>query len=140
VAFQPVQIVEAQPETRTTGRKKGWGKEGALVGGAVGAVAGAMAGTGAGGPGAGTVVGAMGGMAAGASAGQMLGEKLRPSSEGKTAIDRRVASQGPAVQNDASEKLKQSIVALQSAPPDVRAQYAKPLVDAYMTTVAQKYT
>jgi uncharacterized protein YcfJ len=131
MAFQPVQVVEAAPETRVTGRKKGWGG----VGSKVGMVAGTAIGAYFGGP-----AGAVAGASTGAALGGQVGEMVRPSSEGKTAIDRRVAGQGPTVQNDASEKLKQSIVALQSAPPDVRAQYAKPLVDAYMTTVAQKYT
>lgn len=130
MAYKQVGIVEAAPqETVIQRRQKGWAKNGQLAGAAVGGVVGAMAG----GP-----AGAMAGASAGASLGGMVGDRLRPGREEKTAIERRAAAAPQMIQSDAAEKLKQSISALATQPPEMQQQYMKPLIEAYAQTVGQK--
>lgn len=144
MALAPVQYVPPPPvEVRKSKGRKGWGKEGAMVLGTVGAVAGGMAGAVAGVPtggaasGPGAVIGSIGGAAAGASLGSMLGEKLRATREASTAMERRAEAPGPQlIHSDTSEKLKQSLLALQQGPEDARMEYGKPIFSAYMQSLA----
>lgn len=138
MAYKQVAIVEPKPkETVIQRRREGGGKLGRDIGGVVGGVAGGVVGMASGGP-AGAAVGAMGGTVAGANFGSMIGERIKPTREEKTAIDRRVNSQAPQMmQSDSTEKLKQSIMALQSQPPEVRQEYMKPLIEAYAMQAKQ---
>jgi phage tail tape-measure protein len=130
MALTPVTLLAPQDKVRTSSAKKGGGTFGSVAG----AIAGGAIGS-AGGP-AGTLAGA----AAGASLGGMIGEGLSPSKAASTAVERRLQSPGPQmIQSDNTSKLKQSIVALQQTPPEVRAEYSKPLVTAYMASVAQDH-
>lgn len=122
-------------EKSTSGRKSG-GKFGTMAGLAAGAIgAGAVAATGGAALPAVIGAGAAGGMT-GASLGGLLGESIRPGREASTAIERRIQTQGPQpIKSDASEKLRQSLVALHDAPPEVKSQYAPTLLNAYLMSV-----
>jgi hypothetical protein len=105
-----------------------------MAGLAAGAALGGMAATGGT---AAIAMGAMGGAGAGASLGGLIGEKVKPTKEQSTAIDRRIAAGTPA-QATGSQKLRDSIMALHEAPPEVRREYAQPLVSAYLTSLAKE--
>lgn len=137
MALRQVAVVEPTEEKVIQRRREGWGKRGQMAGAVVGGVIGGMA-AGAASGGAGTAVGAMGGAAAGASLGGMIGERLRPSREGQTAIERRAAAAPQMIQSEAAEKLKQSIAALSTQPQELQQQYMKPLIEAYAQSVGQK--
>ncbi len=54
-------------------------------------------------------------------------------------MSRRAQSAGPQLmQSDHTETLKQSILALQSQPDHIKAQYTQPLVEAYVTSLSQQ--
>jgi hypothetical protein len=136
MAIKQVQQVGPQDVVKSTGGRKGGGKFGTMAGLATGAALGAVvAGTG----GAALPAIAMGGMtgaATGASLGGLIGEKIKPGREASTAIDRRIQAAGPQmVQSETSEKLKQSLMALHEAPPEVKSQYAPQLVNAYLKSL-----
>lgn len=138
MALAPIPFI-APPgeEKKKKGHKGGFGGAVSGVGAAVGGVAGGMAGMAAGGP-AGAVAGAMGGAAGGASFGNMLGEAIDPSKQATSVMQQRVATQAPELpHSETSAKLKESIAALSRAPDPIRIEYSKPLVDAYMASIAQ---
>lgn len=127
----PVQVIAPQQQFEQKKAKKGGGQTGQAIGGVVGGVVGAVAG----GP-----AGAIGGASGGAAVGGMIGERISPSREASsTAMDRRSSMQaGPQIaQNETTEKLKASLMALRTQPDEVRAQHAPRLVEAYMAAVAQ---
>lgn len=131
MAIQPVAMIGPEQEEVVVKKgRQGWGKAGSAIGSVVGGVAGAMAGSGWG-----SVAGATGGAAGGAAFGNMVGEKLRPSQAQETAMERRLGAQAPQMmQSEQTERLKQSILALQSQPLDVQREYSKPLVEAYIAS------
>jgi outer membrane lipoprotein SlyB len=136
VALRPDQYIAPAPETKTSGGKKGGGRFGQAVGAVAGGVIGGMAAgaaTGGAATGWGVAQGAMLGTAAGAGVGQALGEKVRPTVEATTAIERRAeAGQPQLMQSERTQKLKESIMALQSQPEAMRLELGKPLVAAYV--------
>ena len=137
MALQQVQQVAPQDVTKTTKARTGGGKFGTLAGLAAGAALGAAA-VPTGGTTAAIAMGGIGGAGGGAALGGLLGEKVRPGREASTAIDRRIQSQGPQmVHSETSEKLKQSLMALHQAPPEVKQQYAPTLVNAYLTSLGK---
>ena len=107
--------------------KQGGGKNGALAGAAIGGLISA-----GGGPGA-----AIAGAGGGASLGSMIGEAINPS-QAQSAMSRRVEAMQPVAPapSESSEKLKQSIMALHSAPQPVRDEYGPQLIQAYLTSLA----
>ncbi len=135
----PVQVIAPQQEYETKKGKKGGSRTGQAIGGVIGGAVGAVAGMAAGNvPGA--IAGGIAGTSTGASVGGMIGERISPSREASTtAIQRRSDGlAGPQIiQNETTEKLKSSLMALRTQPDEVRAQYTQPLVQAYMTAVAQ---
>ncbi len=136
MAYNQVQYVPPPPVEKKSGGKKGGGAFGAAVVGAIGGVVGGLAGAATGGP-AGAAAGAMGGAAGGAGLGQMLGNAIMPAKGPSTSIERRMEAAGPQVmQSEQTQKLKQSITALHSQPDQVKQQYASPLVQAYMVSLA----
>ena len=138
MAIRGVNIVQPQDEVQTKKARKGGGEIGTAIGAVAGGVVGAMAGTATGGPGWGTAQGAMLGASGGGSLGGQIGERISPSRQESTAITRRMAAPGmQPMQSENSETLKQSIMALRTQPPEIQKEYAKPLVDAYMTSVAK---
>lgn len=117
------------------GGKKGGGKIGSIIGGVVGGAAGALAGLPTG---AGAVAGGIAGTAAGASLGGTIGNMISPAKEGQAAISRRLESQGPQINHSSqSASLKQSLLSLQSKPPEIIQEYQAPLVQAYIASVAR---
>lgn len=136
MAFNQVQYIGPKDKVTTTPGKRGGGKMGSVLGGAVGGVAGGVAGFATGGP-AGAVAGAMGGAAGGAALGERLGEMVSPSRAESSAMERKVGARGADVFHSAqSDKLRQSLMALNQAPPEVQEAYKAPLAQAYMTSVA----
>lgn len=137
-----VQFIQRPEEVTTTKGKSGGGKWGQIAGTLGGAALGAAATVATGGAAAPAIaMGALGGAGAGGALGGSLGEIIKPTKEGSTAIERRMQAMGPQMQqNNHAAQLKQSLVALQSQPDNVKAQYTKPLVDAYMTTMSKGYT
>jgi uncharacterized protein YcfJ len=130
--IKAVQVVGPQERAIERRAKKG----GSAMGAAVGAVAGGAIGSFA--PGVGTAAGALAGASAGSSLGGQIGNAIDPARQGSTSIERRAEAGVPQLQqSDKSEQLKQSILALQSQPPNLQKEYAPVLVDAYMTSVAQ---
>lgn len=136
MAFNQVEYIGPKDKVTVTPGKKGGGKVGGMLGGAVGGVAGGIAGFAGGGP-AGAVAGSIAGAAGGASLGERLGEMVQPSRAETSAMERKVGARGPEVfHSEQSDKLKQSLLALQSAPPAVQQEYKPVLAQAYMTSVA----
>lgn len=136
MAISQVQIMNRPDKYSSTEGKKGGGQTGQAIGAVLGGVVGGMAGSTTANP-AGVYAGAMGGAATGASLGSAIGEKINPTTEGTTAIDRRIQSQQPdIVHSERSEKLKQSLVALQSQPPEIQQQYLPTLTQGYIASVA----
>lgn len=138
MAIKPVDIVAPQQRVTETKGKKGGGALGGTIGGVVGGVAGAVAGGLTTGP-AGAVQGGITGAAAGHSVGSVIGNAISPAQAAKQAIERRAtAMSGPQIQSSPeSEKLKASIMALHTQPPEVQQQYAPTLVDGYVTSLAK---
>lgn len=134
MSVRQVAVIEPTEEKVIQRRREGWGKRGQMAGAVIGGVVGGMAAA-AGTGGAGTAVGAMGGAAAGSSLGGMIGERMRPGREQQTAIERRAAAAPQVKQSDAVEKLKQSLSALSTQPPEIQQQYLKPLTEAYATAL-----
>jgi hypothetical protein len=121
VAFSQVEFVAPKVKTRSTPAKTGGGREGMAIGMALGA---------AGGPGAAMTGGALG---------NTLGEALVPGTPASqsSAMNRRVDAQGAKVfHSKQSDELKQSLLALNQAPPEMQAAYKAPLAQAYATSVA----
>lgn len=139
MALQRVEMAAPPPETKTTGKRKGWGGIGSKIGTVAGAVVGGVAGYAAsGGNPAGAAMGAAGGATTGANFGNMLGEGLKRSSEGTTtAIDRRMAQTQSPEQGKAAQ-LRESLMALSQAPVDVKKQYGPELLAAYMQTLPKQ--
>jgi uncharacterized protein YcfJ len=139
MALTPMPFIAPPPEEKKKkGHKGGFGVAATAVGAVAGGVIGGMAGSVA--PGAGTAAGAMAGTAAGASLGGMLGEAVDPSKQATSVMAQRAQTQAPQmIQSETSQKLKESIAALSRAPDPVRTEYSKPLVDAYIASVAQAH-
>jgi len=131
MAIRGVQPVAAQDQvTDYKPARQGGGKAGQMVGGFLGGIAGIP-----GGP-----AGVMAGVATGSSLGGVVGNAISPEKAASTAIERRLQSAGPQVQSSPqTERLKQSVLALHQAPPDIKAEYAAPLVKAYMVSAAKDY-
>ena len=142
MAITPVQYVQRPEEVSTTKGKAGGGKWGQIAGTLGGAVLGGAAIAATGGTAAPAVaMGALGGAATGGSLGGLLGESIKPTKEGTTAMERRMQTMGPQMtQSNHADTLKQSLVALQTQPDHLKAEYTKPLVNAYMTASAKNYT
>lgn len=142
MAQNAVQFIQRPEEVTTTKGKAGGGKWGQIAGTLGGAALGAAATVATGGAAAPAIaMGALGGAGAGGALGGGIGEIIKPTKEGSTAMERRMQAMGPQIQQSQhSQQLKQSLVALQSQPDHIKAQYAKPLVDAYMTSAAKGYT
>ncbi len=139
MALNAVQTIARPDDVKTSKGHKGGGQFGSVVGGVIGGVAGAMAGTVAE-PGAGTVAGGMAGAAGGAALGNTIGNWIDPAREGSTAVTRRIQAAGPELyHSDQSNTLKQSLVALHSQPPAVQKEYAMPLTQAYLSSIAKDY-
>lgn len=135
MARNDVQYIAPQPKVSSSGGRAGGGKFGQVIGAAVGGTAGALAGA-PGGP-AGMVAGGMAGAAGGASLGGMVGNMVDPGREAKTAISQRIQSSGPQiVHSEQSEKLKQSLLALNTQPEPLKREYMAPLVKAYVSSIA----
>lgn len=135
MAMNGVQYIGPKEKVTTTGGKAGGGKWGQVIGGAIGGAAGALA---AAPTGAGMVAGGIAGTAGGAALGGMIGNMISPAKEGTTAIDRRIQAAGPQIQHsEQSERLKASLMSLQTQPPEIQQEYMAPLVKAYVASVAQ---
>jgi hypothetical protein len=94
---------------------------------AAGAIIGGMAG----GP-----AGAMTGAATGAGLGSAMGEMASPGRAGQQAMARRAEMVEPQIRHsEQSATLRDSILALEQAPPEIKAQYSKPLAEAYMQSL-----
>ena len=73
-----------------------------------------------------------------AGLGGMAGGALDQGKAGKEAMQRRIETSEPQLlHSEASEKLRQSLMALHEAPPEVRQQYAPQLMGAYMQSLHQ---
>jgi hypothetical protein len=137
MALQAANFIPAQDKVTTTKGRKGGGKWGTVAGLAAGAALGALT-VGTGGAAAPLAMAALSGGATGAGLGGMIGEAIRPTKEGSSSIERRLASLGPQmIQSDTSQKLRGSLMALHEAPPAAKQQYAQPLLSAYMTSLAK---
>jgi hypothetical protein len=137
MAINPVELRLRQETGTTTGARKGGGQFGTMAGLVGGAALGGAAAAVPGAAPAAIAMGALGGAGGGSALGGMLGEKVKPSSEGTTAIDRRIQAQSTP-QVSGSEKLRDSIMALHEAPPEIKQQYAQPLVSAYFASLAKE--
>lgn len=104
------------------------------TGGAAAPVAGASAGA-AGGASAASI---LGGAGSGAALGGLLGNAVDRANPGTDPIQRRIdATQPQIVHSENSQKLRESIMALHQAPPEVQNQYAPTLLNAYLTSLHQ---
>lgn len=131
VAFIPPSVTTPGKKAKSGGGQFGQAA-GAVIGGVIGGVAGAAAG------GVGAAPGALGGAAAGAGLGGALGNAIDPARGGQDAITRRLESQAPQIQHSQqSEALKQSLLSLQTQPPEIQKEYAPPLVQAYVASIAR---
>jgi len=116
--------------------RPGGGGIGQKIGAVAGGVIGGMVGS-AGGPLAGAQ-GAMMGAGAGAGLGGLIGETVSPATQGQNAMQRRAEAMQPQIRHsEQSEQLKQSLVSLKQAPPDIQQEYAPHLARAYVTSVAK---
>jgi Sec-independent protein translocase protein TatA len=141
MAQNAVQFIQRPEEVTTTKGKSGGGKWGQIAGAVAGAALGAAAAGATGGVGAPVAMAALSGAGAGGALGGSLGEIIKPTKEASTAIERRIQAQGPQMQQSQhAAQLKQSLAALQTQPDHIKAQYTKPLLDAYMTSAAKSYT
>jgi hypothetical protein len=132
------QVTPVGRQETTPGKKahKGGSETGSKIGAVVGGVVGGVAGAAAGGVGA--APGAMAGAAGGAGLGGMIGNWIDPARGGTDAITRRLEAQGPQIQHSPqSEALKQSLLSLQTKPPEVIQEYQAPLVQAYIASLAR---
>ena len=149
MAVNQVQMIAPQDSGRTSGGRKSGGKVGSQIGTVAGGVIGGLAAAvptaaavaatgGAAAPVAPSTIalGATTGALAGNALGGMIGESVQPGREG--AIQRRIQSNAaPQVQHsEQSAQLRQSIMALHSQPPEIQQQYAQPLVQSYMASIA----
>lgn len=138
MAIAPIELRQRPDQVRNTAAKKGFGEAGTLGGLGGGAALGGLAAAAV--PGAtpaAIAMGAVGGGATGASLGGLVGEKIKPTTQASTAVDRRIQAQSTP-QVSGSEKLRDSIAALREAPPEVKQQYAQPLVSSYLAALAQE--
>jgi hypothetical protein len=140
MAINTVGYVPPEKVSTSGGKKSGGklgGQIGAVAGGVVGGMAGAVVGAGAPPAAPATIaLGAAGGAALGNGLGTMIGEQVKPGREATTAIDRRAQQTSPQlIHSEQSQQLKQSLVALQQQPPEVRQQYHVPLAKAYIQSV-----
>ncbi len=134
------QVRAPQQGQEVVGVKKGGGSTGAAIGAVIGGVAGGIAGYASGNvPGA--IVGATSGAGGGGALGEKIGNAVDKPSQG-TAIDRRVASQAAPemYHSERSDALRQSLVALNNAPPEMQQQYGGHLVSAYLSSLANDHT
>lgn len=137
MTIAPVQMVGPQDQVKTTSGRKGGSRTGQIIGGIIGGAAGAAAGTVAA-PGAGTIAGGIAGAGGGASLGGTIGDMISPGKQESTAVTRRIQSSGPQLyHSDRSEQIKQSLMALHSQPAEIQQQYAPPLTQAYIMSLAQ---
>lgn len=137
MAISSVQYNPVQKAIETREKKGGGG-----IGQAAGLVAGAALAGGAAAATGGTALpiaaAAMGGAGGGAALGGMLGEKISPSRQGSTAMDRRMSAAGPQlIQSEPTKRLRESIMALNGQPDDIKQQYGPTLVNGFMSSLAQ---
>ena len=138
MAYQGVNV-PVQDDAVTRRAKKGGGGIGQIAGTVGGAILGGAAIAATGGAAAPAVaMGAMGGAAAGGGLGGMVGEMIDPSRAASTAMSRRGGAGPQMLQTNASETLKQSIMALHSQPDHIKSEYTEPLVTAYLKSSAQR--
>lgn len=135
MAFRPIQVTP-RVEQGSSGKKGGGGLGQVLgaVGGAALAGGAAAAAPATGGATLPIAAAALGGAGGGAGLGQLVGEQISPTKQGSGAMERRLATTMPMMDNSgaAQAKIRDSLVALQSQPPQVQQQYAQPLVNAYL--------
>lgn len=134
MAIKPVEMI-APVETSGKKARKGGGGLGQALGMAAGAAlaGGAVAATG--GAALPIAAAAMGGAAGGAGLGQLIGDKLSPGRADSTAMTRRMTQQPQLMQSEQTQKLRESILALHSQPPEVQEQHAPTLVQAYLKSL-----
>lgn len=138
MALNSVQMIGPQDVVKEKKGKSGGGKLGQMAGLAAGAAIAGGAAVATGGAALPVAAAAMGGAGGGAALGGMLGEVISPTKAASTVVDRRIQSHGPQMQQSQhAEALKQSLMALKAAPPSLQQEYGKPLVDAYVTQMAQ---
>jgi hypothetical protein len=109
---------------------EGLGKYGAIAG-----ALGAAAVVGSGGAAAPAVLGAAG---SGAALGGLVGGVVDPGKQAESPMQRRLDSTEPQMlHSENSQRLRDSILALHQAPPEVQNQYAPTLLNAYLTSLHQ---
>lgn len=139
MALEPVAFISAPEKVVKKSGKSGGGGFGSAAGAAIGGAIGAAAAGGMTG-GVAAAQGGMAGAAAGSALGGMIGNAVDPARAASSAIQRRAqAAPAQMVQSETSAKLKDSILALQQVPDAVRVEYTKPLVSAYMTSLAKDH-
>lgn len=128
MALQQVQQIAPVQRERGSSGRAGGGKWGALAGAAA---AGAIVASG--GAAAPAVLGAAG---TGAALGGLGGDMLMPAKQGQSAIERRIETIGPKmIESNQAQKLKDSILALQDAPANVKQEYGPQLMNAYLASL-----
>lgn len=138
MALRQVEYIAPTPNVIERKAKKGGGGFGSAIGAGIGGALGGLAAAGAtvatGGAAAPAIgVGIAGGAAAGAGLGGMIGNAVSPARAASSSVDRRVeATQPQLIQSEQTQKLKDSLIALQGQPEELRQQYGQPLVAAYL--------
>ncbi len=136
MALNAVQTVARPDDVSTSKGKSGGGKTGSMIGAAIGGTVGAIAGAGT----PASIAGGIGGAAGGAALGNTIGNWIDPAKEGSTAVTRRIQASGPQIfHSEQSDTLKQSLMALHTQPPAVQKEYAMPLTQAYLSSIAKDY-
>lgn len=137
MALQAVQQIAPPPKVSSSGGKKGGGMFGSVAGGIAGAALAGGAAAVTGGAALPVAAAALGGAGGGMALGGMLGNAVAPA-KAASAIERRAATiQGPQlIQSEQTAKLKDSILALHTQPPEIKQQHAPLLVNAYLTSLA----
>jgi hypothetical protein len=135
MAIKPVEMIAPAPVVKEKKARKGgggFGQVAGLIGGAV-LAGGAAAATGGALP---IAAAAMGGAGGGAALGGLLGEKIKPTREGSsTAMERRIVGTPQLMQSERTQKLRESVMALPSQPPEIQQQHAPTLVQAYLKSL-----
>jgi uncharacterized protein YcfJ len=124
-----IQAISAPDEVSHEKAKKSGGSMGAAIGAVAGGVIGAQTGGSA---------GALAGMERGMNYGERAGNFLAPGRESSSAIQRRATAQTQQLgDGSARQNLKDSIVAVRGAPPEIQEEYTPILMNAYMEDYAK---
>jgi hypothetical protein len=139
MAIKQVEMLAPVVTTGQSGRKGGGGI-GQIVGLLGGAALAGGAAAATGGAALPIAAAAMGGAGGGAALGQLVGEKISPT-QASTAMERRATLQQPALmQSEQTQKLRDSVLALHSQPPEIQAQFAPTLVHGYLQSLVNDST